>query len=63
MPFSKTGYVGWRQGPKEPGGKQSSGVVLCFYGGSAAAAARSARPLDLRAVAARIDAGAHYQTG
>jgi hypothetical protein len=46
------------KGPREPGGKQSSGAALCFCGDAAAAAARSGRPLDLLGVAARLDAGA-----
>ncbi len=31
--------------------------LLCFEGGKAAAAARSARPLDLMIIANRVDAG------
>jgi hypothetical protein len=45
------------QGPKEASGSLSSGNVLCFEGDLAAAAAKSAQPLDLKVVAARLDAG------
>ncbi len=34
-----------------------TGRLLCFDGGHAAAAAKVARPLELRCVAARVDAG------
>lgn len=46
------------QGPKEASGEQSSGSVFCFEGSAAAVAAKSSQPVDLMAVAARLDAGA-----
>lgn len=44
----------------EKGGK--SARLLCFQGQGAAAAQKSGRPLDLRAVAARVDAGLYARS-
>jgi hypothetical protein len=40
--------------------KKGDGRVLCYGGQAAAAAAKFGRPMDLRCVAARIDAGGWF---
>ena len=49
------------QGPKVEGG-HASARSLSFDGQSAAAAARTAVPIDLMTVAARVDAGSQVAT-
>ncbi|BDA49369.1 probable lysine-specific demethylase 5A at C-terminar half [Coccomyxa sp. Obi] len=51
------------KGSKDASGEQSSGTVLCFEGASTAVAAKTAQPLDLMIVAARLDAGYYTAQG
>ncbi|KAK9824700.1 hypothetical protein WJX72_012482 [[Myrmecia] bisecta] len=46
-------------GPKDHTGAKATCRTLCYEGNAAAAAARTARPLDLMTVAARVDQGVY----